>query len=391
MEDDRKKNGSSGIRKIFFLDDKNKLKGISIYATILLCILSFAAAYFLFGKKGKEKIISTDDISDKFVYKTGIVKLINSENEILLNGKVFFDENNVIKIFASIGGRAAEVPVTVGNIVKKGDKLATIVSGDVSELIKNYKVAESDFGIAKKNLTVAENLYKSKFNSELDLITARKDYKKASDELKKASDVIHLLGIDPEVSQPYLILKSPIDGYIIEKNLTANTLIRPDNGNSLFTISDLKIVWVYANVFENDISAVKEGQEVSIATEVYPDIKFKGTIDNISKILDASSKALRIRIVIDNKDGLLRPEMYARVQVRIPEPEKHLAVTPEAVIFDKDNYFVIRRSKNHFIIKPIKVMKKNTHYTFIESGIQEGDTVITEGSLLIYNQIVNKL
>jgi membrane fusion protein, heavy metal efflux system len=391
MGEDRKKIWGSEIRKIFLIDNSNKLKGFSIYATIILCIVSFVVAYFLFGRKEKGKIISADNISGKFVYKTETVKLINSEDEILLNGKVFFDENNVIKIFASIGGRASEVPVTLGDFVRKGDKLATIVSGDVSEIIKNYKVAESDLGIAQKNLTVAENLYKSKFSSELDLITARKDFKKASDEFKKASDIINLLRIDPASPQPFIILRSPIDGYIVEKNLNANTLIRPDNGNSLFTISDLKIVWVYANVFENDISAIKEGQDVSIVTEVYPNIKFPGTIDNISNILDASSKALKIRIVIDNKDGLLRPEMFARVKVIIPHPDKNLAVTPEAVIFDKDNYFLICRSKNHFLVKPVKVIKKNTHYTFIESGIDVGDTVITEGSLLLYNQIVNKL
>jgi membrane fusion protein, heavy metal efflux system len=391
MEEDRKKRWRSKIRKIFLLDNNDKLKGFSVFATIFLCLSCFIIAYFLFGRRKKEKIISADNISNKFVYKTATVKLINSEDEILLNGKISFDENNVIKIFASIGGRAVDVPVTVGNFVKKGDKLATITSGDVSELIKNYKVAESEFSITKKNLTVAENLYKSKFNSELDLITARKDFQKASDELKKATDVIQLFGIDPSVSRPYLTLRSPIDGYIVEKNLNSNMLIRPDNGNSLFTISDLKVVWVYANVFENDISAIKEGQEVSIQTEVFPDMKFTGTIDNISSILDASSKALRIRIVIDNKDGLLRPEMFARVSVRIPHPDKYLAVAPEAVVFDKDNYFLICRAKNNFLIKPVKLIKKNTHYVFLESGIHEGDTIVTEGSLLLYNQIVNKL
>jgi membrane fusion protein, heavy metal efflux system len=391
MEEDKKKIWESKIRKIFLLDDSNKVRGFSILATTLLCIVSFMVAYLLFGRKEKEKIISADNISDKFVYKTETVKLINSEDEILLNGKVFFDENNVIKIFASIGGRASDVPVTLGNYVKKRDKLATIISGDVSEIVKNYKVAESDFGIAKKNLTVAENLYKSKFNSELDLITARKDYQKATDELKKASDIINLLGINPANPQPDIILRSPIDGYIVEKNLNTNTLIRPDNSNSLFTISDLKIVWVYANVFENDISAIKEGQNVTLVTEVFPNMKFEGTINNISNILDPSSKALRIRIVIDNKDGLLRPEMFARVTVRIPNPDEYLAVSPAAVIFDKDNYFLICRSKNHFLVKPVKVFKKSTHYTFLESGIQKGDTIVTEGSLLLYNQIVNKL
>ncbi|MEJ7684062.1 MAG: efflux RND transporter periplasmic adaptor subunit [Segetibacter sp.] len=100
-------------------------------------------------------------------------------------------------------------------------------------------------------------------------------------------------------------------------------------GDNLFTISDLKDVWVMANVFEADIPKVKEGYAVKVTTLAYPDKVFYGRVDRVSEVLDPEDKALKVRVKLENQDMMLKPEMFTRVIVTNEEKIKLLQFLPQ--------------------------------------------------------------
>jgi cobalt-zinc-cadmium efflux system membrane fusion protein len=342
-----------------------------------------------FDKKPQPTIVDFKGSNkEKFTCRTDTAKLAPLETDILFNGTVSFDENNVIRVFPVVSGTVENVEVSLGTLVKKGQVLAKIKSADVSTIQNDYRVAQANFELAKKNLKVAEELYKSSFASETDLITAKKEYEKAENNLLKAKEITNLYGANTD--QPFYVVHSPIDGFIVEKNINENIQLRPDNSTPMFTISDLKKVWVWVNVYEADIAQVKEGQNVVITTMVYPGKEFKGKITNVGNVLDKESRVLKVRVELNNKDGLLKPDMFATIKLHIGQPRMMLAVNPKSLVFDNDEYYVIVENKGQYEVRQVKLALNTSQYAYLASGVKVGEIVVTEGNLLVYNELLSK-
>jgi cobalt-zinc-cadmium efflux system membrane fusion protein len=164
--------------------------------------------------------------------------------------------------------------------------------------------------------------------------------------------------------------------------------IRPDNSTNLFTISDLKRVWILANVYETEIANIKVGEKVTVTTLSYPDKQFKGEIDKIYNILDPDNKTMKVRIQLDNKDNLLKPEMFANVIARQIKDTSMLAVPSNCIVFDRNkNWVIVYKGKCDVQAKPVDIIKSSGKYTYIRSGVNAGDKVITTMQLLIYNTL----
>src|SRR6185437_6569260 len=108
-------------------------------------------------------------------------------------------------------------------------------------------------------------------------------------------------------------IKAPISGFIVQKNITNNMVIRADNSNVVFAISDLKNVWVWANVYESNINNIHLGDAVNVTTLSYPGRVFNGKVDKIMNVLDPTSKVMKVRVALPNADYALKPQMYATV------------------------------------------------------------------------------
>jgi cobalt-zinc-cadmium efflux system membrane fusion protein len=330
-------------------------------------------------------------------YLTDSVRRMNPEDELTLNGTVTFDQDNVVRVFPLVSGNVEKTTASLGAYVQKGQDLALIRSGDISTYTNDYQADKSDLEVAQQQLKTISAQYKSGFASETDLLTAKNNVKKAEDELSKSSNILRVYGGSTSgTGQPYFSVKAPIAGYIVEKNVNTGQDLRSDNQDPLYTISSLQQIWVLANVYEQDIPEIKQGQPVDLQVLAYPDKTFKGVISNISSVLDEQARVLKVRIVLPNKDGLLKPDMFATIHVHLPnmsanEGEKSLAVSQKAVVFDRDHYYVIvQRGKDKYEVREVKVLKNTTRYAFVEGGnLKPGDIVVTEGSLLLYNDLTD--
>jgi cobalt-zinc-cadmium efflux system membrane fusion protein len=358
------------------------------YKLILISFISAATGL----SSCRDKTEQADD-KKGYVMPDSLLKTIEIDtvsisrvlNTLTLTGKVDFNEDNVIRIFPVISGQVSDIKVMAGDYVKQGQALALIKSSEMAGFSNDYTTAKSNLDIAKKTMDAVSDMYKSGLASQRDQLAAEETYNQALSSFEKAKRVLNLNG--GSMNGEYMV-KSPIEGFVVEKQVNNNMMIRPDNSTGLFTISDLKNVWVMANVYESNISYVKTGDSVNITTLSYPGKIFRGKIDKIMNVLDPSNKVMKLRIVLTNSGYLLKPEMFASVVVNTTEDKKMLSIPSSALIFDHSQYYVlVYKSPSDIKIRPVQVLNTVGDRSFITEGLTVGEHLIGTQALLIYQEL----
>jgi cobalt-zinc-cadmium efflux system membrane fusion protein len=309
-------------------------------------------------------------------------------DELSLSGEVSNDDNNVVKVFPFSSGQVTAVKVSLGDRVEKGQVLAIMKSADVAGNYTDLSSTQSDLAITKRQLDQAESLYKNGISSERDFTEAKENYNKAVAANRKVKQLLSINGGGNTSENGSLVIKAPQSGYIVEKNITSGSFIRQDNSGSMFTISNMKDVWIWANVFESDISKVKTGYTAKITTIAYPGKVFTGKVNEISSVLDPDNKVMKIKIALPNPGMLLKPEMFTNVTITNSENTQAVSVPATAIVFDSSkNYVVIYNSKCDLKVREVSVIKTVNDITYIASGLQPGDKVVSKNQLLLYDAL----
>lgn len=308
-------------------------------------------------------------------------------DELVLNGHVDCDPNNVAHVFPMFGGTVISMSATVGDYVRKGQVLAVVRSGEVADYAKQMNDADLQILTAKREKSAVRDMYQGGMASDRDLLQADKTLKNAQAErqrLREIYDINHITG------HSTYVIKAPISGFITEANINPDMQIRPDQDEQLFTIAGLDNVWIIADIYENDISKVKTGASATVSTLAYGDDKlFYGVVDKVYPVLDAESKTEQLKINMSNRGYLLKPGMFAKVNVSVPTGRgMYPAVSAEAVVFDDDkDYVVVVDSNNVLSYREVKLLKETSTLDYVASGLQVGDRVIVHNALLVYNSL----
>jgi cobalt-zinc-cadmium efflux system membrane fusion protein len=306
-------------------------------------------------------------------------------NAVTLTGKVGTNDDNVIPVYSLVSGNVSDVKVLLGDYVSAGQPLAIVRSQEMAQYSSDLLNAQTNLSIAQKNLEKTTDMYKSGLASVPDTLAAAVQLQQAKAELDRINRVLKINGGN---TQGDFVVRAPISGFIVQKGITNNMTIRGDNQTSLFTISDLKNVWVQANVYESNIALIHQGENVDVTTIAYPGKIFKGKIDKVMNILDPTSKVMKVRVVLANPDYLLKPEMYASITVTEKENKECLSVPSTAIIFDhSQNYVLLYHSKSDVKITPVQVISAVGNKTYILSGVSQGDKVVSSQAILIYNAL----
>lgn len=305
--------------------------------------------------------------------------------EMTFYGKITADNNKMIEVYPVVGGNVTKVYVELGDYVKKGQLLATIRSTEVASFEQELDDAQNDVAVAKNNLKVAQELFEGKLNAERDVIEANGQLEKAKAQLQRIQETFKIYSIKKGAIYE---ARSPISGFVIEKKVNDNMLLRGDKTDNIFDIAEINDVWVIANVNESDIDQVKLGIDAAITTLSYPDKIFHGKVDKIFNIIDPETKAMKVRIQLANPGYLLKPSMRASIKLSYTEDKNMLTIPSSAVIFDKSKYFVMLfKDRNNIKTQQIEVLRQVGDITYITAGLSEGEKVITKNQMLIYDAL----
>lgn len=235
-------------------------------------------------------------------------------------------------------------------------------------------------------MNATQDMYTSGMASDKDVLQAKQELTSAEAEERRIKEIFSIYHFSGDA---FYQLKSPVSGFIVEKQISRDMQLRPDQGDALFTISGLSDVWVMADVYESDISKVSEGASVRISTLAYPEKTFTGSIDKVYHLLDSESKTMGVRIKLKNEGYLLKPGMFTNVTVKCKAEDTSMPrIDSHALVFEGGkNYVVVVEPDQHLQIKEVDVYKQLSKECYIRSGLSEGDKVLNKNVLLVYNAL----
>ena len=307
------------------------------------------------------------------------------KNELSFYGKITADNNKMIDVYPLVGGNVIKVNVELGDYVRKGQVLATIRSTDVADFEKQSIDAKGDLLVAKNKLKVAQELFDGKLNSESDVFEAKSEVNKAQSQLSKIQETYKIYNI--KAGSIYEVT-APISGFIIQKSINQDMLLRNDRSENIFDIAEISEVWALANINEIDINKVKLGIDADVTTLSYPDKVFKGKVDKIFNVIDPETKAMQARIKLKNPDFMLKPDMNANIKLSYNEGKSMIAVPSKAIVFDKSkNFVMVFKDRHNIETRQVEVYSVVGDVTYISNGLKENEKVITNNELFIYRAL----
>ncbi|WP_149536688.1 efflux RND transporter periplasmic adaptor subunit [Siccirubricoccus phaeus] len=180
-----------------------------------------------------------------------------------------------------------------------------------------------------------------------------------------------------------LTLTSPMDGVVLEKTALQGMRFAP--GDTLYRIADLSTVWLLADVFEQDLGLVRPGQEASIAMTAYPDRRFAGKVTFVYPTLNAATRTARVRVEIPNPDQLLKPDMYATVEIAAPLGTAPVVAVPDSAVLDSGTRQVVlvERAPGRYEPRAVQTGRRADGQVEIRQGIRAGEKVVVGANFLI--------
>jgi cobalt-zinc-cadmium efflux system membrane fusion protein len=371
---------------------------------VIGCVLLLALLAGGCGEGGKTEAVQPAD-KPKPVGQTNHTQAVPSQivveaaqlkpiaGELSLPGKVQYSEDRYAKVSSPVVGRVVEVRAKLGDKVAAGQVLLSIESADIGAAYSDFVKAESDLQLTTRNYELAKDLYETKALSKKDLVQSENDFLKAQAEFRRARQ--RLLGLRvpaAELDKPRterLItsrfdLKSPLTGTVVERNVTVGVMVGADPTQMLYTIADLNVLQVVAEVYERDLSRVSKGTPVTVTVEAYPDETFSGTIVYVGDVVDQTTRTIKVRCNVTNRDLKLKPEMFARVRLKTGSSTPVLALPKEAVIEVGGQAFVfVQAADGRYVRRPVVTGTMAGDTIQIREGLQAGERVVVKGALLL--------
>lgn len=308
------------------------------------------------------------------------------------SGRITYDDLRVAHVFSPVTGRVVGISAGYGQRVKQGAPLATIQSPDIGQASSDLAKADADMIAAQHDFTRKQNLRVVKAVSDADYEASKDAFRQATAEKQRAEQKASLLraggGIDL-VSQRFT-LTSPIDGEVVAQTINPGIEVQGQYSGAqspveLFTIGEEGSLWVLADVYEKDMARVQVGAKVDVSVVSYPGRSFEGVVDWISGALDAVTRTVKVRCTLPNAEKLLRPEMYATVQISV-SPVSRLAVPKKSVVTYGEQTIVFLRkpgADGASTIErwPVMVdMATPGGLAAVLHGLNQGDEVIADGA-----------
>lgn len=330
--------------------------------------------------------------------ETGVVDYTGTKQDLTLAGKVAYGEDRYSKISSPLQGRVVEVRAHLGDRVKAGDVLLVVDSPDIAQAYSEYVKEDSDLQYATRSHELAKDLYENKAlplkdlkQTENELVKARAEFRRAKERLLSLRIPAEELNkpLDKQKITSRFEMKSPLAGVVVERAVTPGQSVGGDAGQVLFTVADLDMLQVVADVYERDLALVKEGQYAKVNVEAYLGVDFPATVAAIGDVVDPASRTIKLRAWVNNQEHKLKPEMFARLHLQIGEEARILAVPKEAVVeVDGKQYVYVVEDTNRYVKREVKATSFTPGQMRILEGLTPGQRIVTKGAVLIKGQEV---
>jgi len=315
-------------------------------------------------------------------------------NAVVTTGRIAFSDIHVAHVFSPVTGRVTNLLVKLGQTIGRGMPLAIIRSPDLDTAISDVEKADADLAAAQRDYDRQKELYEAHAAAQRDFEAAESNFRKAKAERNRAAQKSNLLlASERSPSSQDFLLRAPIDGEVVARNATPGMEVQGQytggNAAELFTIGNLDRVWVLADVFEIDLPRVRIGAPAVVNVVAYPDRPFMGRVDWISNSLDPATRTVKVRAAIDNREHLLKPEMFATVSIAADSQRKLAIPRSAALRIGEEIVAYVDRGPapiggERFERRLIAIDDDHADdYVPVSRGLQRGEKVVSSGAILL--------
>jgi len=325
---------------------------------------------------GTEPALASIQLSPQRLQEIGVttatVERRDVNNELSVAGNVDIDEEGLSYVQTRFAGWIQNVSANATyQYVRKGQRLFTVYSPDLVSSEQEYLLARQNqkaFAPDAQGMGVQEDGW---------LLRAAEERlrqfgvpEQAIEDLQKSGKVQHDMAVN-----------SPASGYIMERTALPNAYVQPEM--KLYTIADLSTVWVYANVFQNDVGRLKPGDSARVTVDAYPGRNFNGRIDQILPQVDQATRTVRVRLVFRNPGVVLKPGMYVNVAISVPLGRQ--LVIPATAVLQAGTRAIAFIDHGNGTLEPrtIEVGTQLDDSVIVLSGLKAGEKVVSSANFLV--------
>lgn len=299
--------------------------------------------------------------------------------ELTLTATVQPNQDALAHVAPRVPGRIVAVYAKLGDRVTRGQPLVLLDSLEVGEAHSAYLQAASEAKLAAAAFERAEKLHAEQVMPTKDWQRAHFEHEKTRAQLAAATDKLRMLGVAPKGGQAASTFPvvAPIGGTITDKHAVLGELAKPDE--SLYTVADLSTLWIEANVAEKDLAAMRTGASARVSVAAWPGVVFDGRVAYVGATVEKESRTVLARIEVANRDGRLKPEMFATVVLPKGSAKKTLAVPESAVTLIQGLPTVFVEEGQGFEARPVELGERAGGRVAVRSGLKPGDLVVVDG------------
>ena len=313
------------------------------------------------------------DRVQKLGVRTEMVELRDLTRTVLAVATIQANERQLHTISPRFEGWIQKLYVnTTGQLVRRGEPLLEVYSPDLVIAQQEYLIAWKGVQSMKGASPEIEASMRTLIDGALQRL---RNWDISETELQRLQQ-------EGKVRQS-LTLRAQASGVVLEKKAVAGMRFMP--GEMLYQIADLSSVWVLADVFEQDLGLVRQGQSVKIRVDAYPDKVFTGPVTFIYPTVIAETRAAKVRIELPNTAGLLKPAMYARVEIASRGGSGKVLAVPDSAVLDTGTrqLVLVQRGEGAFEPRPLKLGMRADGYIEVLDGIKVGERVVVSANFLI--------
>lgn len=338
-----------------------------VFILLLLPLFSFS------------EVIRIDNETQKRLgIKLWEVRLLEVEEELRLPAQVSEYSGLVSQVYSPVAGVVRRIFVKQGDYVKRGKVLASVYSPHVADLQAQIRMAQVKLKVAEETLKREEMLYREEVIPYARYYGAKIDYEKAKGEYHALLQSLRSFG---EVKGDEVLIRSPISGYVIEQNVFTGSGV--DISKEMFKVHSHEKLWVYSYARPEDVDMVRKGTKGYI---LWKGEKVWGYVDYVSHEVDQNTKRVPVRLLVDNKEDLLRPGLMVDVFIKVGSL-KGFWIPAQGVQKVKGDDMVFVRTHDGFETRKVKRIKEEKDMVLVSGNLKEKEKVAVSGVIFLRNQI----
>ncbi len=331
----------------------------------------------------------------------------NIVSKISLPGVLVMNQNETATISSFVAGKVTSLTADLGTRVKQGQILCTINSPEFAQAQADFLETRAKLNLSQKDFERAQKLYKEKALEEKEFLRREAEYNKLVTEYGARGSTLHSYGLTHtdidaliakcdsideeeykcEIADPNLPILTPLSGTVVFRDVMLGEHVDPEK--TVFTVTNLNTLWALLDAYEKDLPFISKKSSVVIESPLYPGRTFEGKITYISDLIDEQLRTVKIRVAIDNSEGLLKPNMYIEGHLENTSDAKKTIVIPDEAVqnLEGEKVVFVLEEEDIFTVRHVSLGLKIGNLRIITDGLAATDKLAIKGAFYLKTEM----